>query len=59
MVVLGSNSFPGGHNGKPPCFAPQDADSLPQADVMLAQKIALETDEVLGRAEHDQAQLAG
>jgi hypothetical protein len=32
---------------------------LPQADVMLAQKIALETDEVLGRAEHDQAQLAG
>jgi hypothetical protein len=27
--------------------------------VMLAQKIALETDEVSGRAEHDQAQLAG
>jgi hypothetical protein len=58
MAVLGSNSFPGGHNGKPSCFAPQDADSLPQADVMLAQKIALETDEVSGRAEHDQAQLA-
>ena len=28
------------------CFAPNDVDSLPTADVMLAQKIALETDEV-------------
>jgi hypothetical protein len=27
------------------CFAPTDADFLPEADIMLAQKIALETNE--------------